>query len=240
MSPRLTGTDTTAMKANSKAAKASAPKTEVDHRTRVGRVRRARTRVRILEAAAHVFAKQGTESPVIDDFIRAAGVSRGTFYNHFGTTGELLDATVAWMADEITHAIDPLIKGIEDDAMRLGTAIRIYLSWAATDRKWCAFMARIPHIGRFAERRVRRDVLHGLREGVFDVSHYDVAYDLILGTSHRTIRRIAEHPRKPARTDEVVRLILRGLGVKERKIGQIMALPLPPFQPPKRRVELVH
>ena len=58
-----------------------------DHRTRVGRQRRARTQARILEAAFEVFARKGPDAPVIDDFIQAAGVARGTFYNHFRTTG---------------------------------------------------------------------------------------------------------------------------------------------------------
>ena len=58
----------TALPANAPAA--------VDHRTRVGRERRARTQARILETALGVFAVKGPSTPVIDDFIKAAGVAR--------------------------------------------------------------------------------------------------------------------------------------------------------------------
>jgi AcrR family transcriptional regulator len=57
-------------------------------RAEIGRERRARMRGRLLEAAARVMADQGSDSATIDTFIRAAGVARGTFYNHFKTREE--------------------------------------------------------------------------------------------------------------------------------------------------------
>ncbi|MEY2866979.1 MAG: hypothetical protein RIQ43_1005, partial [Pseudomonadota bacterium] len=56
--------------------------TNMDHRTRVGQERSNRTRLRILEAAMRVFAEKGPDAPVIQDFIIAADMSRGTFYNY--------------------------------------------------------------------------------------------------------------------------------------------------------------
>lgn len=219
-------------------AKAVAELDNVDHRTLVGRIRRAKTRLKILEAAAHVFAKTGADGAVIDDFIRAAGISRGTFYNHFHTMSELLDATMDWMADDITRSTDPFISSIKDDATRLATAMRLYLRWAALDPKWCAFMAKIPHIGPFAERQVRRDIQAGARAGVFRIPDYDAAHDLLLGTSYQVIRRIAANPDQAIPTDYSVRLVLRGLGVTEKKIGEIMSKPLPPFLPPEMSTKL--
>ena len=61
-------------------------------RAEIGRERRARMRNRLIEAAARVIASHGSDSVSIDTFIRAAGVARGTFYNHFKTREELLDA----------------------------------------------------------------------------------------------------------------------------------------------------
>ncbi len=228
------------VKKKSLAEKTTAP-TEVEetnHRTRVGRIRREKTRLKIIEAAAIVFAKAGADGAVIDDFIRAAGVSRGTFYNHFDTTPALLDATIDWMADDITQAIDPHVKGIKDDAYRLATAMRLYLRWAASDPKWSAFMAKIPHIGPFAERQVRRDIQGGVRSGDFNVPHFEAAHDLLVGTSYQTIQRIAASPGQAVSTDDAVRVILRGLGATEKKINEIMRKPLPPFMPPETSSKL--
>ncbi|MFD2272333.1 TetR/AcrR family transcriptional regulator [Undibacterium arcticum] len=51
--------------------------------------------------------KKGPDLPVIDDFIAAAGVARGTFYNYFNTTSELLAAVTGEMSDEVLSIIDP-------------------------------------------------------------------------------------------------------------------------------------
>jgi AcrR family transcriptional regulator len=193
----------------------------------VGRDRSARTRVRIIEAAAHVFADKGADSPVIDDFIRAASVSRGTFYNHFHTTRELLEATITWLADDVIRSVDPEVDSIQDAALRLATALRMYLHWAAADRRWCAFVAKIPQVGVIAHRRVLRDLRDGQRNGAFTFPHLEVAYDLAVGTGAQAIRRMAESPTSPDRTDGVVYVVMQGLGVKRDKLKEIMSAPLP-------------
>ena len=40
-------------------------------------------------------AEHGPDIPVVDDFVKAAGVSRGTFYNYFKSTSELFEAIAA-------------------------------------------------------------------------------------------------------------------------------------------------
>ena len=87
-------------------------RTSVDHRTRVGRERRARTESRIVEAALHVFAERGPDAPVIDEFVRAAGVSRGTFYNHFESVEELLHATSAWTTRQVVQSVERDLAGL--------------------------------------------------------------------------------------------------------------------------------
>jgi len=52
-------------------------------RAEIGLEKRKRTRVELIAAAFRVFADKGFEAPVIDDFIIASGLSRGTFYNYF-------------------------------------------------------------------------------------------------------------------------------------------------------------
>ena len=71
------------------------------YQTRVGAQRRSRTRAQIITSAMAVFAAKGPDAPVIDDFILAAGISRGTFYNHFRTVPELLQATSELLTEEL-------------------------------------------------------------------------------------------------------------------------------------------
>jgi AcrR family transcriptional regulator len=206
----------------------------------VGAERRARMRVRILEAAVQVFAQKGGDSPVIDDFIRAAGVSRGTFYNYFRTIEELLGATVAWFADDLIRSIDPEVARLKEPALRLATAIRMYLRWAASDAQWCAFMAKIPRIGMIAERRIKRDLREGLRTGVFRYNAAPAAEDLVIGASQQAIRRMAEGDVASDHGDEVVSLMLRGLGVPGPRVAAILSVPLPEQHRPVKSRSLLH
>jgi hypothetical protein len=48
-----------------------------NYQTRVGALRREKTRNRLIESALGVFAEKGPDAPLIDDFIAAAGVARG-------------------------------------------------------------------------------------------------------------------------------------------------------------------
>src|ERR1700722_9654250 len=101
------------------------------YQTRVGALRRERTRNRLIESALGVFAQKGPDAPVIDDFIAAAGVARGTFYNYFRTTGELLAAVAGDTSDEVLAVIDPLVLSVEDPAQRVVVGSRLYMGMAA-------------------------------------------------------------------------------------------------------------
>jgi AcrR family transcriptional regulator len=59
-------------------------------RREIGAERRERTRQKLVMAAARVVAEPGENKANIDDFIKAAGVARGTFYNYYSTRELLL------------------------------------------------------------------------------------------------------------------------------------------------------
>jgi AcrR family transcriptional regulator len=217
--------------ARSAAGKGARSASQVNHRTVVGRSRRARTKARIVEAAAVVFAERGANGAVIDDFIRAAGVSRGTFYYYFSTTDELLEATIGWLSDDVIRAVDPLIRDIDDVVLRLSMAIRLYLRWVSSNPNWCAFVAKIPRVGSLARQRILRDLEQGSREGVFKVPSAAAAFDLVVGVPAQSIQRMAERGAMD-NCDDTCRIVLQGLGVKPRKIAQVMLVPLPALPEP--------
>ena len=198
-----------------------------DHRARVGIDRSRRTRAHILEAAVGVFAAQGAHAPVIDDFVRAAGISRGTFYNYFDTTQALLRATIEWLEDDVFGSLEPEAAAIPDVALRLATATRMYLHWAAAHRRWCAFVTHVPQIGSLARRRLLRDLRTGAKSGVFHFPHVQAAHDLAAGIVAQAVQRMAAAPRAAAHADDVVQVMLRGLGVAAADLARVMAAPLP-------------
>ena len=61
---------------------------------RVAGLSPAETRQRVLDAAAGVFADQGYDGARVAEIARAAGLSVGAIYNHYGSKADLLAAVV--------------------------------------------------------------------------------------------------------------------------------------------------
>jgi AcrR family transcriptional regulator len=197
----------------------------VDHRTRVGQERSARTESRILEAALGVFAERGPDAPVIDEFVKAAGIARGTFYNHFKSVEELLHATSAWTTREVVRSIQEAIAGVEGPTLRLGVGIRLFFSRAQRDPVWCRFVARVWTVGGL--HLPLRDLDAGVRLGHFRVPGREAARDLLLGSVREALRRVGEGRAPPSFGDQVTHLCLQALGADPRRIGAALAHELP-------------
>ncbi len=70
------------------------------------RTRGAKTQARLCEAATKVFAAKGFHGARVDDIVRAAKTSHGTFYLYFGSKEALFEHLVAQVADELAHLAD--------------------------------------------------------------------------------------------------------------------------------------
>ncbi len=202
-----------------------------DHRTRVGHQRRVRTETRILEAALEVFADQGPEEARIDDFVRAAGISRGTFYNHFQSVDELRAATSEWMTRELIDAIETTLGGLDEPALRLGVGLRLFMSKAQADPIWSRFVARTWKLD--GVEMPARDLERGLRLGVFRAPSATAARDLVFGAVREALWRIGTEPTSAAYASAVTELCLRALGVDARSIGLAPTTTFPTMKPTK-------
>jgi AcrR family transcriptional regulator len=203
--------------------------TKPDHRTLLGQERRERMQQRILSAALQVFAAKGGV-PVIDDFIKAAGVARGTFYNYYDSVDQLQAATTAWLEEDLMQAIQHELEGIDDSADRLALGVRLWLAKAESDPLWCAFVARSVSHGQLVEDILHIDLSGGQRDGTFAFESVPAARDLVVGTLHEAMRRMAAGPVPAGFTGEVARLVFRGLGMPPRRITAAFRRPIPSFR----------
>jgi TetR/AcrR family fatty acid metabolism transcriptional regulator len=80
-------------------------------------------RLRILEVAAHCFAKNGFARTRVDDVAAAAGVSRALVYNHFESKEGLARAVQEHMLEEWSAAVDRALA----DAPSCGDALAAWL-----------------------------------------------------------------------------------------------------------------
>jgi AcrR family transcriptional regulator len=204
----------------------------VDHRTRVGKERKARTRVRIIRAALGVFANAGEKQPVIDDFIRAAEVARGTFYNYYKDVLDLLEDTTKYLDNDLVQSIEAEISESESAAERLTFGIRLWIRKAADDPAWCLFMAKARTVGQGIHDSLGRDLRNGLRAGVFEYPTFDAAFDLVVGTVREAMNRLTIQRVGRDYDAKIARVILRGLGVERRAIDALLKLEVPELRQP--------
>lgn len=199
----------------------------INHRTRVGRQRRERTRQKILDAAFRVFARKGTDAPLIEDFIAEAGIARGTFYNYFHDTSELLQATVEWLSTDIVESIEDEVNVQSDPFLRLAIGIRLWLDKAEHDLVWAAFVARPEILKDLPFGPLRRDIHEGHLAGLFQFPNERVAFDLLAGTLIVAMRSYTQSNVPTGYTANIVRIALQGLGADPDRIEQALAQPLP-------------
>lgn len=190
----------------------------VDHRTRTAAQKRDRMRIRLVEAALQVFADKSADAAVIDDVIRTAGVSRGTFYNYFATNEELMAAVLHAVGDEILGLIEVAIAKHDDPAERLAYGIRMMLHTAR----------RYPMVGRFVSRvsiesgmqhsfgvsYMVRDVTQAAAAGRLKLADPALGVDLVMGAVREALVALTTRANLPADYPEQFTFhVLLGLGL---------------------------
>lgn len=99
----------------------------------------ARTRAEILEAAGALLARDGPEGLSVSQVAQKAGVNRGTAYQHFQTREQLIEATTAWVSENLRRAV--FGEGSDAGSMGPGDPQRIM-------ERMAAFAMENPELGR--------------------------------------------------------------------------------------------
>ncbi len=187
-------------------------------RAAIGRSKQARTRGMLVEAAMRVIAKLGPDAPQVHDFASEAEVARGTFYNYFETTEDVLIA-VAIAAAEAMEAELSEIQQLPDPADVVACAVRSYIRRAAKDPVWGWTVVRIAllaaPLGSAMRANLSNAVAAGSNNGRFRVPSAQVAYDLVLGAGLMGMRSVLRGDAAPEHAEDVAGALLAGLGVRD-------------------------
>lgn len=146
---------------------------------------RARTRERILAAAAAAIRANGVGELGVADVMRRAGLTHGGFYAHFASKDELVSAALAHASGETVRTFERAGSDV-DVSDRLKAVIDMYLSPAhlAHPERGCTIAALGPEAARGGA-KVRR----GLRAAIR--ARLDVIRRLLPGPSSERRRREA-------------------------------------------------
>ncbi|MFI7149654.1 TetR/AcrR family transcriptional regulator [Nonomuraea sp. NPDC050022] len=103
-----------------------------------GERRKLRTRRALIEAAQEIYAERGDFEVSIQQITDAAdvGVGVGTFYNHFSSKAELLDAAIAEALE--THAawLERLLADVDDQ-----TVLNVLRMFGMAESEACRIVA---------------------------------------------------------------------------------------------------
>lgn len=200
-----------------------------DHRIEIAEKKRILMRAKLLDATMRVFGTRTGPPPVIDDVIREAKVSRGTFYNYFDSLDQVLDEIGQELSNQMTTDILPVYDVLVEPWQRLSVGFRLFLVRAMLDHKWAGFVTRVdawPHHTLVAK-YITGDLERGLAAGQFVFDAVEPASDFLMGASSRGIQAIRQGLADPnTYIDSFVRMALTSVGCGEsmRDRGVIFSL----------------
>jgi len=133
-----------------------------------------RTRKRLLDAAAVVLSDKGYHATRVDDIVRRARTSHGTFYLYFANKEDLFHALAVQCADEMTALAAELgpvssgPEGLEELRSWLGRFLATYRRYGPVIRAWMEDQAidrSLRRLGRRAFADITGSLVQRLAEG---------------------------------------------------------------------------
>jgi AcrR family transcriptional regulator len=210
-----------------RSSKADQSTVREDHRVRVARQKRERMRIQLLEAVLTVYpGSPGSGAAVIDDVIRSAKVSRGTFYKYFTSLEEAVGELGAKLAHEMVAAIASLYDTVEDPVQRSATGFQLYLSRALIEPRWALFIAHLNHLkpdNRLVF-QITADLTSGVKAGAYDVGAIDVGVRLVIGAMIEGMKGIIDGFGSRSYIEMMTGMVLRGLGASPKVADKAVAL----------------
>lgn len=199
----------------SAAARQTLAETPEDWRVRVGRERREKMRERLLQAVLTCFAAaKQHEAPTIEDVIQEAAVSRATFYLHFLSLEEAVNALGLAIAEETVRNMASLLTVSQTPLEHLATGIQLYLLRSVTDSKWAAFGSRTDFLSRDTTlRKAQQQHLIAARHAkLLKFNEVEAATSLMNGAMHEAMRHLVRtNERDRSFVEETTVMILCGL-----------------------------
>lgn len=170
-------------------------------------------RARLLEAMARVSAERGYAAATVADVVRAAGVSRSTFYEEFASKEELFVEAFRHGFEVVDARVEAAVRAEDDWRSQLRAGIRAYLAALEEDPRFAraslievhaagaaALAARTDALHRFTDRyrRAARAALEERPEGREPPPQ--TLLILCAGTEQLIVQRLRAHP-APTLTD---------------------------------------
>jgi AcrR family transcriptional regulator len=193
--------------------------------------RREKSRAALIEAAREMMSVKGVDATTIADITEAADLGFGTFYNHFKSKDEIVDAAMAAMVARLGDEIDQLISPIEDPFFAQIVAWHQVVQLAVSEPIWGWFVLRstktLNMLNEGLMIRFQRDVKKSMESGVFTVTDIDVVANLVGGGVLALVNARLSEVINDDQVDEGLALLVTHLGITPEKARKLASQPIP-------------
>src|SRR5581483_10844752 len=161
-----------------------------------GTRRRARTRQKLTQAASELIAEKGVAGLRIQEITERADVALGSFYNHFKTKEELVEAVVTDTIDVRARGIVARMSALQDPAQAVSYACRRVVQIAFEDPELAWLFVNLDRADALFETIVLPAALGvleaGLASGRFEVADSHIALTVMVGGALAVVRAILD------------------------------------------------
>lgn len=186
--------------------------------------KRARTQAGLRRAGMQALGTTGPAAVTVGQVAKLAGTSSATFYNHFGSVADLLSDITEELGAGVAIKGEAFARSAHDPAVRVAIGTLQLLELA--DQDPVASAAFVTLAGALPEFRTRirsivgRAIAAGVDQGRFAVSTGAAPVNAVLGTTLQSMRSRVLGEATTGDRDEVVRSVLRVLGLSEAEADE--------------------
>jgi AcrR family transcriptional regulator len=203
----------------------------LDHRVRVAALRREEMQMHLLFSGLTLASTNPINALEVEDVIRQAEVSRGSFYNYFPSLPALYDGLAKQLMQEFAEITDVSVPQSLDNVTHLASTMRILMRLVVDFPMLGRFLTQIqwpnqsPDLDIF--QNIIRDIQLGIKEGSFTNMPASIGANIAIGSLIGGVHTMLL--KRPAKgfEDQVTNQVLIGLGVDAKLASTVSQMPLP-------------
>jgi AcrR family transcriptional regulator len=193
----------------------------------------------LLDAAVDLISEKGVDGLRLREIGERADIGFGSFYAHFASKEELVEAVVADRVGAVTAEMAERANAFEDPAETIAVAHRLFLRVAHTDPTLARLMIRLERgedVLAGATVPVLTDVLRrGVASGRFPEADTELLGPFVVGATMAVLRGMVEGTLGPGAEDKSARALLRACGLSDAEAAGLANRPLLEEEPDVRR-----
>ncbi len=205
--------------------------------TSVPSSRALRTRTALLDAGLHLLAERPVDAIAVDELVGAAGVAKGSFFNHFADKHAFAAAIAEDIRAELEARVERFNAGEEAALVRLSGGMIVAAAFALGEPRRTTIMARNASSQTMQDHPLNRGVIADLRaswkQGLIAPANEASGVLFWLGCCHTVMSALVTMPDDgPASLRvsvslrvlaDMMRQALRGLGAAPEAIASLTA-----------------